>query len=241
MIEYKLKVSVIVLSLLVTLTGSIITIEDWERLNIQQKIEFIEKNTELTETEKSVLADMMESNDDPERLEKLFSEKASQLRLDASSATNPIEKIKLKDAAKSFETSLDRLSRLRGYENTMNSLQKKLANNSNSVELKLSTERSINRLLADYEKEKGELKLTLVQGFVALKAAENSARILQENSNALAENKPGPRDLDLFGPVAIALGFLVSVLGGLKLILDYKKAKIDLKLAELKLEETQDS
>ena len=241
MIEYKLKASVIVLSLLVTLTGSVLTIEDWEQLNVQQKIEIVDKNTELSEAEKSVLVDMLESNDDPQELEKLFSEKASKLRLEASTTVNPIKKIKLNDAAKAFESSLDRLFRIRGFENGLNSLQEKLAGNNYTEEFKSSIERSKNKMLVEYEKEAGQLKLDLVQGLLALKAAENSARILQENADELAESKPELRDLEFIGPVTIILGFLASVLGGLKLILDYKKARIELKLAELKLGETQNS
>lgn len=240
MFEYKLKASVLVFSLVVTMTGSMVTIGDWEQLSMQQKIEIIEKNTELNADEKSLLTDMLVSGEeDAQKMEKVFLEKAKQLRLEASKVINPIKKIKLKDAANSFEQSVQRLNRIKGLENSLNDLQKKYADRNYTPELKISIERSINRLLVDYEKEKGELKLSLVQGFLSVKAAKNAENILQEKADVVAENKPKLSDIGFFGPITLVIGFLGSGIAGLKLIIDYKKARIDLMLAKLKLQEAQ--
>lgn len=239
-IEYKLTASAIVFSLTLVLAGSYVTLEDWEQLGVQQKIELIEKNISLDEGEKRLLVDMLETNDDSQELEKLFSERASELRLEASKAINPIEKIKLGEAAGSFETSLKRLSRIRSYEDSLESVQRKLAGKNYTPELEAGIKRSRDKLLAEYEIEKRELNFSLVQGFLAVKAAENSEKVLMEKSDEVAKIKPDPGDLDIKGPITVILGFMVSVLGGLKLILDYKKAKIDLQLAQMKLGEKQE-
>ena len=51
MIEYKIKASMLVFSLLVTLTGSVITLEDWAQLNVEQQIAIVEFE-ELGENQK---------------------------------------------------------------------------------------------------------------------------------------------------------------------------------------------
>jgi hypothetical protein len=75
MIEYKIKVSMLVFSLLVTLTGSIITVEDWAQLNVEQQIAIVEKNFDLGDAEEELLVDMLKSRDDPQKLEKTFLKK----------------------------------------------------------------------------------------------------------------------------------------------------------------------
>ena len=70
---------------------------------------------ELDETEKQLLVNMLASDGTTDDLEKVFTDKATQLRLDAEKTKNPIEKIKLKDAADAFEDGLQRLRRIRGY------------------------------------------------------------------------------------------------------------------------------
>lgn len=75
MIEYKIKASMLVFSLLVTLTGSIITVEDWAQLNVEQQIAIVEKNFDLGDAEEELLVDMLKSRDDPQKLEKTFLKK----------------------------------------------------------------------------------------------------------------------------------------------------------------------
>ena len=56
-------------SVLVTLTGSVITLEDWAQLNVEQQIAIVEKNVDLSEAEEELLVAMLNSRDDPQKLE----------------------------------------------------------------------------------------------------------------------------------------------------------------------------
>ncbi|MFT5677076.1 MAG: hypothetical protein ACI808_003028 [Paraglaciecola sp.] len=106
MIEYKIKASMLVFSLLVTLTGSIITVEDWAQLNVEQQIAIVEKNFDLGDAEEELLVDMLKSRDDPQKLEKTFLKKARELRLEADATSSPIKRFKYRDAAEAFYGSL---------------------------------------------------------------------------------------------------------------------------------------
>jgi len=235
MIEYKLKASVLVFSMVVTLTGSIITIDDWDQLDLANKIAIIEANTELADEEKTLLVNMLQSNEDTEQLETLIGDKSKQLRLAADATLNPVQKIKLREAAGSFSRSLEKLGRIRNYEKTMKSIRERFQDPNYNPALKESAERSLDKILISYEAEKGELKMALVQGFLAVRAADRGSRILAEQGNLVKAVQP--TDLNLLGPLTLILGLLGSLLAGLKLVLDYRKSQIELKLAELKLKQ----
>jgi len=59
----------------------------------------LEKNVGLGDAEEELLVDMLKSRDDPQKLEKTFSEKTRELRINADAASNPIKQIKYRDAA----------------------------------------------------------------------------------------------------------------------------------------------
>lgn len=240
MIDYKLKGTMLAFSMLVMTTGSILTIDDWKKLNLQQKIEVVEKNTELDKSDKELLKEMMHADADLNKMESVFHNKVMELRLEANSTINPIKKIKFKDAAQAFEKSIQRLKRIRGQENILGGIKRDLANSNHSPELKAGFERSFNRIMLENEKEKKELMLSLAEGFFAIKAAKNSERILQEKKQEIVETSPKIEDVNFFGPITLVIGFLGSIIAGLKLFLDYKKAQIDLKLAELQLNRAQE-
>jgi hypothetical protein len=232
MIEYKIKASMLVFSLLVTLTGSVITLEDWAQLNVEQQIAIVEKNVGLGDAEEELLVDMLKSRDDPQKLEKTFSEKTRELRINADAASNPIKQIKYRDAAEAFEGSLKRLMSLRNQEKTIENKVSQLSGSSLSPRLIESMHRSVDKLKLEFAKEEGELKLLLVQGFLALKIAEEAEAVLQSKKDEVEEGKPILTDLSLLGVVTFIVGLFGTMFGSAKLFFEYKKSKLDLEVAK---------
>lgn len=232
MIEYKIKASMLVFSLLVTLTGSVITLEGWVQLSVERQIEIVEKNVGLGDAEEALLVDMLKSRDDPQKLEDMFSEKARELSIMADTTSNPIKKIKYKDAAEAFEQSLKRLRSLRTRSNTIENKASELSNSSLSPRVIESIHRSVDKLKLEFAKEEGELKLLLVQGFLALKIAEQAEAVLQLKKDEIEEVKPILSDLSLVGVVTFIVGLFGSIFGSAKLYFEYKKSKLDLEAAK---------
>lgn len=224
----------LVFSLLVTLTGSVITLEDWEQLNVEQQIAIVEEHVGLGDAEEALLVDMLKSRDDPQKLNDTFSEKARELRLKADSAANPIKQIKYKDAAKSFEQSLERLRSLRAQSKTIQSKAAELSNADYSPIIIESIHRTVDKLKLEYIKEENELKLLLVQGFLALRMAEQAEQVLLANRDEVEESKPLLSDVSLTGIVTFMVGFIGTLFGSIKLYFEYQKSKLDLEAARAK-------
>lgn len=234
MFDYKITGSVLVFSLLVTLTGSVITLEDWEQLNIEQQITIVEQNVDLGDAEEALLVDMLKARDDPKKLEETFSQKARELRAKADSSSNPIKRIKYQDAAKAFEKSLERLRDLRALHNIIDTKGAELSNASYSPKTLASIERTVEKFKLEYVQEAAELKLLLVQGFLALKMAEEAEAVLQSKQAEVKQSKPLFGDLSLVGIVTFIVGFVGTVFGSIKLYFEYKKAKLELALVKVK-------
>ncbi|TRY29298.1 hypothetical protein [Aliiglaciecola sp. M165] len=232
MFDYKITGSLLVFSMLVTLTGSVITLEDWEQLNVEQQIAIVERNVDLGGAEEALLVDMLKSEDDPQKLESTFSEKARELRIKADGASNPIKRIKYEDAAKAFEQSIERLRDLRAQENIIENKASELRNSSLSPAIIESIERTVEKLKLEYAQEAAELKLLLVQGFLALKIAEEAETVLQSKQSEVEEAKPLFSDLSLIGIVTFLAGLIGTLFGSAKLYFEYKKAKLDLEVAK---------
>lgn len=237
MIGYKVKASMLALSLLVTLTGSVLTIEQWEQLKVHQQIEIIEKHVALGDSQKALLIEMLESRDDPEELRKAFSEKVGELRIKVGGESNPIKRIKYRDAADAFESSIKRLDKLTALEKTMNETASRIDNAAYSQKLRDAAQLAIAKLQGEYEKEKSDLKEKLVQGFIALKVAEDAEKILLAEKDTVEKNKPMLSELSLAGVCSLIFGLISSLLIGGKTYFDYKKSKIDLELAKIQLQE----
>ena len=108
----KTKVFILSFGLFVVVTGSVITIEDWQQLSTVERIELIMTADELETEQKNLLLAVLQSEHDDDEMRGLAVDQAQASRLSAANASNFYERERWERAARFFEKTEARLQRL---------------------------------------------------------------------------------------------------------------------------------
>lgn len=228
--EYKIKVSLIAFGLFVALTGSIITVEDWQKFSQEEKIELIMTAEELSEEERTLLLTVLQLEHDDLELQNMAERQARETRLKVSSKLSPYVNEQWRQAASYFENSAKVIQDLRASKKTFETLQKRYENVEIDERTRVIMEKALQDQLKEIEQEGKELHNNLVQAFLAIG--------LVKKYEALPEDeKSDPKDwLDsILGITTIVVGLIISIITAAKLVIDYRKSRIELALLKEKI------
>jgi len=225
MIDYKLKATFLAFGLFVTLTGSIITVEDWQLFSQEERIQLIMTTDDLTEDQRTLLITVLQLEHDDLELQGLVERQAQEARKRVNSKLSPYENEQWRQAAKYFEGSAKAIQNLRFSKKTYEDLQKRYQNTEMDDRVKTAMERTLEDQLFEINERGQVLHDQLVQAFFAV-GLVGKYKDQKVNDN-------GSEDMSLTGILGILtliVGLVISVVTGAKLVLEYRKSQIELAL-----------
>jgi hypothetical protein len=238
----KLKSAALVGSLIIALTGSLISFEAWEDLNPEERVSLIQESQDLEPEQKNILLAMMTSDPNDQEMIDMFSRKAKELRIEASKESKiSIRRKQLENAAKFFEKSIESIRTIRGMENMLEGGLVDMTDK--SPKLVEAHKRATERLRARISQDREELKKTLVEAFIAVGSVERDKESNKQSETASVKNtntEPKPTKSGMMGISMLVIGLIGSFIAAVKVLMELKKTKVELTLAKMKLEKTAD-
>jgi hypothetical protein len=227
--EYKIKATVLAFSLFVAITGSMITVEDWQSYSQERKVELIMTAKDLTESQKHLLLTVLQLEHDDLELQKLVERQAQEARNMVSPESSIYENEQWRQAARYFESSAKAVQDLRFSKKTYEELQKRYQDSELSESIKASIERRLQKQLTEVQQRGQALHDELLQAFYAIERIDRF--------KARGEEEIGLYEFSLKTALAVIsaiIGFVIGMITVAKLVIDYRKSQIELLLLKNK-------